>query len=132
MTEVACALIKRGDEFLITQRSEKMSHPLAWEFPGGKLFPGESPERGLKREIYEELKIRISGTRIRLVGLGFLPSLQLRTASAPSSRIMWIRKDIPGGLFQYRMSNAQPTTRAAIQRVDRFLTIPSSLNDIEL
>lgn len=59
MTEVACALIKRGDEFLITQRSEKMSHPLAWEFPGGKLYPGESPERGLIREIFEELKVRI-------------------------------------------------------------------------
>ncbi len=59
MTEVACALIKRGDEILITQRSEVMSHPLMWEFPGGKLFPGESPERGLIREIMEELNIKI-------------------------------------------------------------------------
>ncbi len=59
MIEVTCALIKKGDEFLITQRSEKMSHPLDWEFPGGKLHQGESPERGLKREIMEELGIRI-------------------------------------------------------------------------
>ncbi len=59
MTEVACALIKKGDEFLITQRSEKMSHPLEWEFPGGKLHPGESPERGLIREIMEELKVSV-------------------------------------------------------------------------
>lgn len=59
MTEVACALIKKGDEFLITQRSEEMSHPLEWEFPGGKLFPGESPERGLIREIKEELNVKI-------------------------------------------------------------------------
>jgi len=59
MTEVACALIKKGDEFLITQRSEGMPHPLEWEFPGGKLFPGESPERGLIREIKEELKVKI-------------------------------------------------------------------------
>lgn len=59
MTEVACALIKRGNEFLITQRSDKMSHPLSWEFPGGKLNPGESPERGLIREIREELNVMI-------------------------------------------------------------------------
>ncbi len=59
MIEVACALIKRGNEILITQRSEVMSHPLMWEFPGGKLFPGESPEKGLMREIMEELNIRI-------------------------------------------------------------------------
>ena len=60
MTEVACALIKMGNEFLIAQRSEEMSHPLAWEFPGGKLYPGESPERGLIREIKEELNVSIS------------------------------------------------------------------------
>lgn len=59
MIEVACALIKRGDEFLITQRSEVMAHPLAWEFPGGKLIRGESAEKGLIREIYEELRISI-------------------------------------------------------------------------
>lgn len=59
MIEVACALIKRGDEFLITQRSEEMSHPLEWEFPGGKLYPGESPERCLIREIMEELNVNV-------------------------------------------------------------------------
>lgn len=59
MIEVACALIKRGDEFLITRRSEEMTHPLEWEFPGGKLHPGESPERGLIREIMEELNVKI-------------------------------------------------------------------------
>ena len=59
MTEVTCAIIKRGDEVLITQRSESMPHPLEWEFPGGKLKPGESTEKCIIREIAEELNVEI-------------------------------------------------------------------------
>lgn len=44
---------------LITQRSESMPHPFQWEFPGGKMKPGESPERCIKREIREELHINV-------------------------------------------------------------------------
>lgn len=64
MTEVACAIIMRGEEVLITQRSETMPHPLCWEFPGGKLKPGESPEKCIIREIREELHATISVDRL--------------------------------------------------------------------
>lgn len=64
MTEVACAIIMRGEEVLITQRSENMPHPLQWEFPGGKLRPGESPEKCIIREIREELHAAISVDRL--------------------------------------------------------------------
>jgi 8-oxo-dGTP diphosphatase len=59
MIEVTCAIIKQGNKMLITQRSEQMTHPLKWEFPGGKVRPGESPERCLIREIKEELNVHI-------------------------------------------------------------------------
>lgn len=36
-----------------------MKHPLKWEFPGGKLEDNEEPEDCLKREIWEELKVKI-------------------------------------------------------------------------
>lgn len=45
---------------LASQRSAAMSMPLKWEFPGGKLDPGESPEACLRREIHEELSIQVS------------------------------------------------------------------------
>lgn len=60
MLQVTCAIILNGDKVLVTQRSEKMSFPLKWEFPGGKIEMGETAENCLMREINEELKIIIS------------------------------------------------------------------------
>ncbi|MBZ0156236.1 MAG: (deoxy)nucleoside triphosphate pyrophosphohydrolase [Alphaproteobacteria bacterium] len=56
---VACAIIESGGKVLSTQRSESMSLPLKWEFPGGKIDEGESPVECLKRELYEELGIDV-------------------------------------------------------------------------
>jgi 8-oxo-dGTP diphosphatase len=62
---VAAALILRGDEVLICQRKAGSPMGLKWEFPGGKLEAGESPEQALRRELDEELGIAASvGTRI--------------------------------------------------------------------
>ena len=58
--EVTCAIIPDGERVLVTQRSESMPHPLKWEFPGGKLKPGETPEGCIIREIREELGLEIS------------------------------------------------------------------------
>ncbi len=54
---VACALVDADGRVLVARRPE--GRPLAglWEFPGGKLRPGESPEAALVRELREELGI---------------------------------------------------------------------------
>jgi len=57
---VACAIIERDGRVLAAQRSRTMSMPLRWEFPGGKIDSGESPEACLKRELIEELGIEIA------------------------------------------------------------------------
>ncbi len=54
---VTCAIIEKDGKVLSTQRSEMMSMPLKWEFPGGKIHDGESLEDCLKRELREELEI---------------------------------------------------------------------------
>jgi 8-oxo-dGTP diphosphatase len=56
---VACAVIEDEGKVLAAQRSETMSMPLKWEFPGGKLHEGEKPEECLARELNEELGIRV-------------------------------------------------------------------------
>lgn len=60
---VTCAIIEKDGKVLSTQRSEAMSLPLKWEFPGGKIKDGEHPEECLKRELYEELGIAIAINR---------------------------------------------------------------------
>jgi 8-oxo-dGTP diphosphatase len=57
---VACAIIEQSGKVLATQRSESMSLPLKWEFPGGKIKDGESASACLKRELREELGIDVS------------------------------------------------------------------------
>jgi 8-oxo-dGTP diphosphatase len=56
----ACALLAREGAVLIAKRPE--GRPLAglWEFPGGKVKPGEEPEGALIRELNEELGIEIA------------------------------------------------------------------------
>ena len=62
---VAAALIVRGGEVLICQRRADQPMALQWEFPGGKIEPGETPEQALARELCEELAIEATiGPRI--------------------------------------------------------------------
>ena len=53
----AVALIDRDGRVLIAQRPEGKSMAGLWEFPGGKIEGGETPEQALIRELYEELGI---------------------------------------------------------------------------
>jgi 8-oxo-dGTP diphosphatase len=53
----AVALIDRDGRVLLAQRPEGKSMAGLWEFPGGKIEPGETPEAALVRELHEELGI---------------------------------------------------------------------------
>lgn len=57
---VTCAIIEQDGGVLAAQRSRFMAMPLKWEFPGGKIKPGETPEFCLCREISEELAIQVA------------------------------------------------------------------------
>ena len=59
MITVTCAIIEDRDKFLICQRGSAMSQPLKWEFPGGKMEPGEDEKQSIIREIREELQLDI-------------------------------------------------------------------------
>ena len=56
---VTCAVIERDGHILAAQRSKTMSLPLKWEFPGGKVGEGETPETCLVREIREEMGVDV-------------------------------------------------------------------------
>lgn len=66
--DVVGAALRRGDRWLAAQRGPSMSEPLKWEFPGGKVEPGESDSAALVRELREELGVDIEVGEF--VGLG--------------------------------------------------------------
>lgn len=56
---VVAALIERRGTLLLSQRRSDQSFPLSWEFPGGKVEPGEDPRDALVREVQEELGCQV-------------------------------------------------------------------------
>ena len=62
--EVVGAIIKDGNRHLVGQRAANKSQGGLWEFMGGKIEPGETPEQALARECREELDLEIENERI--------------------------------------------------------------------
>jgi 8-oxo-dGTP diphosphatase len=62
---VSAGIIHRNGQVLVGQRRRADRHPFKWEFPGGKVEPGETPQQALVRELKEELRIEATiGTEL--------------------------------------------------------------------
>lgn len=105
--DVACAIIEGPEGVLCALRSATMSLPLVWEFPGGKIEPGESAEAALVREIGEELDVSIEVLRgLSVSDHSYVPGRVIRlhpfvcritSESSPvageHAEIRWVRKE---------------------------------------
>jgi 8-oxo-dGTP diphosphatase len=114
---VAVALIDVDGRVLLAQRPEGKAMAGLWEFPGGKLHPGETPETALIRELSEELEIDVSATCLapftfashRYEAFHLLMPLYLcrrwngTVAARVHQRLAWVR---PSKLDQYPMPPA--------------------------
>ncbi|WP_242393573.1 (deoxy)nucleoside triphosphate pyrophosphohydrolase [Anaeromyxobacter oryzisoli] len=56
---VVGAMIEKDGCYLITQRPPTATLPLLWEFPGGRVEPGETDQEALARELREEMRIEV-------------------------------------------------------------------------
>ena len=78
MTDVVAALIWEGDRFLACQRPAHKARGLLWEFVGGKVEPGETPEDALIRECREELDVTVAPMDVFMTVIHEYPDLTVR------------------------------------------------------
>ena len=74
------ALIARGDEVLVARRKEAGERAGLWEFPGGKVEPGEGERAALARELREELGVRVQVGELYARVDHIYPDLQVELA----------------------------------------------------
>jgi 8-oxo-dGTP diphosphatase len=114
---VVCALIEREGCILLAQRPAHKHLPLKWEFPGGKVEPGEDPAAAIVREIREELGCDIIITqslprfihryeRVTIKMIPFVCRLANGTAEPHPHEhvaVVWLKS---GGLLDYDLAAA--------------------------
>ena len=107
---VVAAVIERGGMVLVTLRRPKGERASLWEFPGGKVEPGEGERAALARELKEELGVRVQiGEEVARVE-HIYPDLQVELAlyrcalhekeeprALQCEEVRWVsRRDLPG------------------------------------
>jgi 8-oxo-dGTP diphosphatase len=92
MTEVALAMIRRGGRWFLQRRDPANAVlPGLWEFPGGKVEEGETPERALGRELREETALILRDARPCSVidGVVRLHSFFVEADGDPRTGLAW-------------------------------------------
>jgi mutator protein MutT len=100
LTEIAIAVVQRYDQFLIGQRREGVPLAGLWEFPGGKIRAGETPDAAAARECREEtgLDVTIVAAYPEVVHsydhadvrLHFFAATPIDLSAQPSAPFRWV------------------------------------------
>ena len=85
---VAAALIDRDGRVLMAKRPEEKVHGGLWEFPGGKIAPGETPQEALVRELREGLAINTQESC--LSPLGFAAQQEISDGSLEEVHLLML------------------------------------------
>jgi 8-oxo-dGTP diphosphatase len=122
---VVAAIVQQGTRILAARRPAGVSRAGLWEFPGGKLEPGETPEDGLLRELQEELGLRVAVRGHYMSVTHDYPELRvhlhaylcdpLREEIVPAEgqEIRWLE---PGALDELEWSEADQPIAKCLQR----------------
>ncbi len=127
--QVVAAVVRRGNAILVTRRRDRPPARGKWEFPGGKVEPGEAEPEALRREIAEELGCEIAVGPLLLRHAHRYPDLEVELAfyagSLPEgaeprpiavAEIAWAA---PGSLPGYDFLEADRAVLADLERLAR-------------
>ena len=134
----AAAIFDDRGRVLVSRRPAHVHQGDLWEFPGGKLEAGESAERALRRELYEELGIRVQAARplIRvshdyhdkpvLLDVWRVDNFTGTAVGCEGQAIEWVNI---GALGDYRFPAANTPIIKAVSLPDRYLVTPDPGQD---
>ena len=137
----AAAIFDRTGRVLVSRRPAHVHQGGLWEFPGGKLEPGEAVEHALSRELYEELGIRVQSARplIRiphdypdksvLLDVWRVDAFSGTARGREGQEIEWLTID---SLGDYRFPAANAPIIKAVSLPDRYLITPDPGPDHEI
>jgi hypothetical protein len=107
---VAAGVLAKSGRVLLQQRSDPPALAGLWEFPGGKVDPGETLEKALARELDEELAISVEETDLEPIAFTCVEIRILRRVRAESSRRPpRHRRDACSMAWRYRFLAARPS-----------------------
>jgi mutator protein MutT len=120
---IAIAVVEQEGRFLIGQRGADVPLPGLWEFPGGKVEPGETPQQAAVRECREEtgLNVAVVGLIDRLlfsyphgeVELHFFACRPIDAGQVPSERFRWVPAE-ELTRYEFPAANAELVKRLAM------------------
>ena len=122
---VACVLLGPDGSVLLARRPEGRELAGLWEFPGGKIEPGEPPEEALVRELEEELGVRVKHENLvpltfvshsyrefhLLMPLYLCEAWEGNVAAEEGQELAWVR---PDQLVDYAMPPADEPLKASL------------------
>jgi 8-oxo-dGTP diphosphatase len=120
---VVAAVIRRGDQILVTRRPLDKARPGLWEFPGGKIGADEAPQDALVREIQEELGCTIVVGDLLATVTHDYPDLTVHLQAFAATLLIgepWALEPLaicwtaPAGLTKIALSEADRQLTAAI------------------
>lgn len=123
MLVVAVALVDGSGTVLMQQRHFDAVHGGLWEFPGGKVEPGETPEDAVVRELAEELGIVIDAEALETVGFASGQTVPREKGGKGPSRPLVIL------LYACRAWQGTP---AALEAADLAWLVPGAIGDLAM